>query len=132
MESAASGFSSRVAITGLEVNRLECPGNVRVPVFSWKMETSRAGAKQVAYRIVVSEAGKTGAKVVWDSGEVKSDVSVGIAYAGKKLKSAAKYSWRVSVLDENGEWTTSESRFSSLRIFRTARPPPVTNTVGNP
>ena len=113
VESAASGFSSRVAITGLEVNRLECPGNVRAPVFSWKMETSRAGARQVAYRIVVSEAGKSGAKVVWDSGEVKSDVSVGIAYAGKKLKSAAKYSWRVSVLDENGEWTTSESRFGT-------------------
>ena len=86
MESAASGFSSRVAITGLEVNRLECPGNVRVPVFSWKMETSRAGAKQVAYRIVVSEAGKSGSKVVWDSGEVKSDVSVGIAYAGKNSR----------------------------------------------
>ena len=76
VESAASGFSSRVAITGLEVNRLECPGNVRAPVFSWKMETSRAGARQVAYRIVVSETGKTGSKVVWDSGNLTTSSQV--------------------------------------------------------
>ena len=113
VEQSAVRNSSCVAVTGLEVNRLERPRNVNKPVFSWKMETSRTGARQVAYRVVVSEAGKGASNVVWDSGEVKSDVSVGIAYAGKALKSAAKYSWKVSVLDENGDWTTSESRFET-------------------
>lgn len=113
VEQSAVRNSSCVAVTGLEVNRLERPRNISKPVFSWQMETSRTGARQLAYRIAVSEAGKTGAEVVWDSGEVKSGVSVGIAYAGRPLKSAAKYSWKVSVLDENGEWTTSESSFET-------------------
>ena len=111
-ENAGSRFgSSPVAVAGLEVNRLGRPKNVRAPVFSWKMESSRAGARQVAYRIVVSEVG--GSKAVWDSGEVKSGVSVGIPYAGAALKSASKYSWKVSVLDEKGRWTVSESGFET-------------------
>ena len=64
VELTAGRDSSRVAVTGLEVNRLGSPRNVSAPVFSWKMETARTGARQVAYRIVVSEAGKTGAETV--------------------------------------------------------------------
>ena len=103
-----------VSIIALEVNRLVRPSNVSSPVFSWKMDSMRCGAKQVAYRIEVRESGVSGAEsLVWDSGEVESGVSVGISYAGKPLKSASRYSWKVSVLDERGEWSSSASNFET-------------------
>ena len=104
-------FSSGSCVVSMEVNRLVKPSNVLNPVFSWKMDSSRPGAKQVAYRIEVKEAGSE--RVVWDSGEVKSGVSVGIAYTGKLLKSASRYSWKVSVLDECGRWNSSVSDFGT-------------------
>jgi len=106
--------SSDGTIVGMEVNRLVRPANVAKPVFSWKMGSSRQGAKQVAYRIEVKEVCKAGGEQqVWDSGKVKSGVSVGIPYAGRPLKSASKYSWKVSVLDEKGVWSSSMSDFAT-------------------
>jgi alpha-L-rhamnosidase len=67
------------------------------------MESQRPGAAQTAYRIEVFDAAAPDAPV-WDSGEVADGRSTGVRYAGSALRSAAKYSWRVSVKDETGEW----------------------------
>ena len=78
------------ATTGLKVNHLTAPANVSAkPVFAWKMESGRAGARQTAYRIEVREDAPDG-EAVWDTGPVASGVSVGVAYAGRPLKSARK------------------------------------------
>ena len=85
----------------LETCHLVRPYNVAAPVFSWKMESPAYGARQTAYRLTVqSPCGQ----VVWDSGEVASDVSVGVRYAGPALKSGLKYTWTVRVKDERGVW----------------------------
>jgi len=102
---------SDTVISALEVNRLREPSNVRRPVFSWKMLSSRHGAWQKSYRILLREA--SSGSVVWDTGFVESDESVGIAYSGPKLKSAFKYSWEVSVLDEQGVMARAVSRFAT-------------------
>ena len=108
------GTSEDVTIIGQEVNRLVAPSNVVKPVFSWKMDSSRRGARQLAYRVQVEELNASGCgKLVWDSGKVESGVSVGIAYAGNPLNSVSKYSWKVSVLDEKGAWTSSVSHFTT-------------------
>ncbi|MBO7399263.1 MAG: family 78 glycoside hydrolase catalytic domain [Clostridia bacterium] len=85
----------------LTADSMPAPANLGPrPVFGWKMKTDRSGAAQSAYRIRVFDGGKT----VWDSGEVVSDRSVGIPYAGSALKSARRYRWQVSIKDDTGTW----------------------------
>ena len=69
--------------------------DVEKPRLSWRMEADRPGAMQTAYQIEVAG--------MWDSGKVKSDVSVSIPYGGKALESGKTYHWRVRVWDEKGE-----------------------------
>ncbi len=90
---------------GLQTCRLVAPSNIVKPVFSWKMDATRRGARQTAYRIKVgTTAGLQAGEAVWDSQIVSDDRSVGIEYGGPALKSATKYVWEVSVRDETGAW----------------------------
>ena len=45
------------------------------PLFSWKTRSDKTGWTQTAYQLVV----KSGDRIVWDSGKVKSNNSVSIA-----------------------------------------------------
>ena len=70
------------------------PDRVR---FSWQLpETVRM---QRAYQIRVEPAGDA---AVWDSGQVPSDRSADVAYAGAPLIRAHRYTWQVRVWDETG------------------------------
>jgi alpha-L-rhamnosidase len=90
---------------GLQTCRLVSPSNIAMPVFSWKMTSTRQGARQTAYRIRVGTAeGRKLGTVVWDTRSVPDDRSTGIAYGGPALKSATAYAWEVSVRDETGAW----------------------------
>ena len=69
------------AVENLRVAALEQPTAVdsATPDFSWSMTSAERGASQSSYRIVVAED-KAMNSVVWDSGVVASDESVGILY----------------------------------------------------
>ena len=96
-----NGLYKETQITELTTDALIAPSNIGArPFFGWKMKSDRTGAAQTAYRIRVFESGKT----VWDSGEVSSDRSVGIPYAGPALKSARRYRWQVAVKDDTDAW----------------------------
>lgn len=69
------------------------------PIFSWKSGADTMGWRQSAYQITV----KKGSDVVWDSGKVESDASIGIAYEGRQLESSTEYSWTVRVWDQSGK-----------------------------
>lgn len=72
--------------------------------FSWQMQSSKAGAKQSAYRIrVATSPEKLNTPDVWDSGKVVSSDSVAVAYKGRNIKSREKLWWDVIVWDENGK-----------------------------
>ena len=108
---ALAGCASRMIgmdgakTVGLQTCRLVSPSNIATPVFSWKMEATRQGARQTAYRIQVGTAeGRKLGKIVWDTQSVPDDRSVGIEYGGPALKSATDYVWDVSVRDETGAW----------------------------
>jgi rhamnogalacturonyl hydrolase YesR len=65
--------------------------------------------EQSAYEIVVSDDKGT---LVWDSGKHRSWASVGVPYAGKPLKAAATYHWKVRVWDKQGRpspWSATAS-----------------------
>ncbi|MFD0670909.1 family 78 glycoside hydrolase catalytic domain [Cohnella sp. GCM10027633] len=68
------------------------------PDFSWKLRSGQIGASQGAYRIVVRREDE----VMWDSGVVRSDDTLQIAYPGKPLSAGTRYSWTLEIGDS--EW----------------------------
>ena len=77
--------------------------DVRQPRLSWRLVTSRRGARQTAYQVRVGsdlQALLTGKIDLWDSGQVTSDQSIHQVYQGKPLKSRQRATWQVRVWDE--------------------------------
>ena len=63
--------------------------DVSAPRFSWQSDSSERNWAQSAYELLVAskpELLAEGTADVWDSGRVRSDSSVGIVYAGPRLK----------------------------------------------
>lgn len=76
------------------------------PLLSWKLESDERNQYQSAYEILVStdqEKLEKGKADVWNSGRIKSDETLLIPYAGKKLKSFTRYYWKVRVYNQQGE-----------------------------
>ena len=79
--------------------------DVRVPRLGWVMQSGARGEKQTGYRILVaSSAEKLAADQgdLWDSGQVASDVTTQVAYAGAPLASRMACHWKVRIWDKNG------------------------------
>jgi alpha-L-rhamnosidase len=79
--------------------------DVSAPRLSWKLQSHVGGARQSAYRILVSSSRELLARDrgdLWDSGRVESDDTVLIPYAGKPLASTSQAVWKVRVWDGNG------------------------------
>jgi len=80
--------------------------DARRPRLSWKLVAERRRAAQSAYRIQVETLDSAGnLRPVWDSGRVRSNQSVHVAYDGPELESTRRYFWHVRVWDEKGEPT---------------------------
>ncbi len=105
---------------GLQTDYLENPIGLdnNKPRLAWKIDDSRQGAKQLAYRLVVGVDSEivgsvkgaetaTGNGIIWDSGKVSSDVQL-VPYGGKDLVPYTKYYWKVIIWDENGNDSGSE------------------------
>jgi alpha-L-rhamnosidase len=86
--------------------------DVEIPRFSWQMvaSTSERGISQNAFQIVVTDEKGT---VVWDSGKVESDSSLGIPYEGEKLLPKTKYNYTITVWNQNGKTLTNSSWFET-------------------
>ena len=103
-----------------------------LPRLSWKMKAYGQNRRQTAYRILALEMSDTeritcteqisgadqmaqsaGEQILWDSGKVLSDCSVGIVYGGKELKSRDRVYWKVRIWDENDE----VSQWSDISFF---------------
>lgn len=79
------------------------------PRLSWRSEAvagNARGLRQTAYRILVStseEALSEERGDLWDSGQVVSDQSLHVAYAGHALASEQACWWKVRVWDQDGQ-----------------------------
>jgi alpha-L-rhamnosidase len=99
-------------LTAVIVTRLRCEYLVdplgideTAPRLSWCLESSRRGARQLAYRIRVASTPDglaAGRADLWDSGRVESAETAHIAYAGAALRSRQTCHWNVEVWDETG------------------------------
>lgn len=88
------------------------------PSFSWQMQSDAIGAAQKSYQIVVMDETET---VVWDSGVVESNISHDIPYEGEDLQPTTKYSWKVTVTDEQGNTLESEPASFETAFMDTTR-----------
>ena len=105
---------SPFTVTGLQVEYTETPLGIDVkwPRFSWRMTApvGKRGYEQTSYQIVVKDRKGT---VVWDTGKVARNVSVGIQYAGEALKATTRYNWIVAVWDQRGNTASGASCFET-------------------
>jgi alpha-L-rhamnosidase len=111
---ASSAFANPVR---LRCEYLENPLGIdkASPQLSWLSDNSERNWEQAAYQILVAlspEELDAGKGVVWDSGKINSNESVGIAYAGPALESRRRYYWKVRVWDSRSR--VSESRELAL------------------
>jgi alpha-L-rhamnosidase len=72
------------------------------PRFSWQLAGEQKNILQKAYSVQVFAAGNE-KKPVWNSGKINSVQSVFVSYAGPALESGKKYSWQVTVWDNQNE-----------------------------
>lgn len=101
------------AAAALSVGTLTCEQLVnpqgidaKAPRLSWQLQSNQPDTLQTAYQIIVASSLsklKAGQADLWDSGQVSSDQSVLVAYAGKSLAAREACFWRVRVWDSHGQ-----------------------------
>jgi len=75
------------------------------PRLSWQLSSELRGQKQTAYQVLVASSPdqlEEGKADLWDSGRVKSDQSIHVAYAGEPMKSRLRCYWKARVWDRDG------------------------------
>lgn len=86
------------------------------PRLMWMMDDIRPGARQTAFRVIVSSDSLdllNGVGEIWDTGKTVSDKRL-ITYNGKKLEPFTRYYWRVILWDmESIECTSSVHTFET-------------------
>ena len=70
--------------------------------FCWMLESDRFNVVQARYHVQVAD-GSDFSGIIWDSGEVESDRSVFVPYAGPDLPACESLYWRVRVIDNYGD-----------------------------
>ncbi|HUI10828.1 MAG TPA: family 78 glycoside hydrolase catalytic domain [Bacteroidota bacterium] len=111
LTSTAQAGLPATSTCSIEVADLSCDHAVnpialdnRKPALSWILKSARRGARQSAYRILVSrnlDSLRRGVGDLWDSGKQISDNSADVAYDGTPQSSGEECYWQVRVWDEH-------------------------------
>jgi alpha-L-rhamnosidase len=109
----ASESSLQAQVTALRPAGLRCeyrenPLGVDSPQprLSWVLESAQRGAAQTGFQVLAASsleilAGNQGD--LWDSGQVKSNQTVNVSYAGKPLRPAQEVFWKARAWDNAGQ-----------------------------
>ncbi len=91
---------------------------------SWKMSSTKTNIMQTAYEIRVAESSKALKEkdaLLWSTGKVVSEQSLGVVYEGTSLKSMQRAYWQVRVWDNNNKVSAwSEPAFWEMGLLSTA------------
>lgn len=79
------------------------------PRFSWLLESDEKAVLQTECRILMMQE----KNVVWDTGMLKTDQSMGIAYEGEELQPCTAYQVKVTVKDNHGNIAEADSFFET-------------------
>lgn len=74
--------------------------------FSWNISSNLIGQRQTAYQIEISDSDS--GELIWTSGKVENEKSVGISHKVDGLVSENKYNWKVSIDTKDGHTVVSE------------------------
>lgn len=117
----AACTSSRVRVDDLRLEMQENPIGIGAaqPRFSWQLKADVKDVNQTTYRIEVARSEKDlkAGDLLWNSGEVASDLSLLIPYEGPALESRATYYWRVKVTTDKGDTPWSETARWSMALL---------------
>lgn len=104
-------------ITKLRCDYMENPVgfDFERPCFGWVVETQEQAKSQSAYHLQIAKE-ETFANLVFDSGKISSNQSVGVQ-ADFNLEPRTRYYWRVNIWDEQDK----EAGLSEIAHFETAR-----------
>lgn len=113
---------SEIKLGNLKCEMLQSPMGIDLknPRLSWQLFSSDRDVMQKSYRILVASTKENLDRNhgdLWDSGLVFSDQSVGVAYAGKDLKSRMNCYWKVKVSTEKEENEWSEPAYWSMGLL---------------
>ncbi|MDR3061603.1 MAG: alpha-rhamnosidase, partial [Dysgonamonadaceae bacterium] len=86
-----------VKIVNLKCEHMVDPLGIdaKYPRFSWRIESSKNGVSQTAFRILVgtdSASLRKGENLVWDSGIINGETQL-VEYKGSELKNFTRYFW---------------------------------------
>lgn len=100
------------SVTELRCEYLRSPINIDVPAprFTWTYEgTGELNAMQTAYRVdvAVSRAALEEGKTLWTSGKVEGSRSKAVYAGQERLRSHARYYWRVTAWGNQGQQAVS-------------------------
>ena len=94
------------ALYAVDVANLRCESltnplgiDERQPRLSWIITSDQRDQRQTAYQIVVVAGNET----LWDTARIVSNETSGIVYAGKRMASEMRCSWKVKVWDKDGK-----------------------------
>jgi alpha-L-rhamnosidase len=106
-------FSSALSPAALAVGELRCeflqnPAGIDTPQprLSWVLNAAAPGQKQTAYQVLVAGSVRQlqpGQADLWDSGNIASDQSIHLRYAGKPLAARQQCFWKVRVWDKDAK-----------------------------
>jgi len=101
-----------VTITRLRTEYLTEPLGIdaKIPRFSWYMQSDRMGAAQMAYKILVTDEH---GNIAWNSGRIKSNLSLNIRYGGIALQARTRYHWELTVWDDKHKKMKASSWFET-------------------
>jgi alpha-L-rhamnosidase len=93
--------------------------NTAAPRFSWEFSSGARGQFQSAYEVLVSDDLEDLARDkgnAWSTGRISSGENIQVGYAGKELRPATRYCWKVRAWDREG----NVSPYSETAYFETA------------
>ncbi|RHJ91371.1 alpha-L-rhamnosidase [Parabacteroides bouchesdurhonensis] len=114
--------NNKTGISSLKCEMLTNPLGIDclAPRLSWVITGEERGIKQQGYHILVASSLELLDKEqgdLWDSGDVVSDQSIQIVYAGKTLSSRQTCYWKVKVSTTKGESSWSEPAYWSMGLL---------------
>jgi alpha-L-rhamnosidase len=124
---AALSAGSAITVGQLRCEYLKDPLGIDVvqPRLSWVLGADKGAARsqaQTGYQVLVAgNRNELDANQgdVWDSGQVRSDQSIQVRYAGKALVSEEECFWKVRVWDEQGKSSAwSESAHWTMGLLK--------------
>jgi alpha-L-rhamnosidase len=121
---AQAGAASAVSVLSMKTEYMVNPLGIDVarPRFSWVLGSTDRGGMQTAYRVIVASGERNIRRNrgdIWDSGKIRSSVSVGIVYNGPSLQSKKRYWWKIMVwnkADRASDW--SEPAWFEMGILK--------------